>query len=95
MIKKFLKYYFSHSFNYLWTISTLIFIILLCNDAYKKEAAVFYMMALIPFFLLVFNVLTEYNAFKNNAVFSSKKLIIGTFLACLAVLLTIVGIMIF
>lgn len=95
MIKAFLRYYFHYTLNYTWTISSIVAIYVFIWEWFSKSAPIFGMMTLVPFFLLIFNILTEYNRFRGYTAFSDKKLIIYTYLACLAVVLTIVGIMLF
>lgn len=83
---KFIKYYFSQLFNDIWTFTCLLFIILLSSSASIYHSIIFYVLSLIPFLLLAFNVVTEYNTFKNNGV-SSKIMTWLFFGACFLIII--------
>lgn len=63
----FLGYYLSFMLNYIWTLGSLIFMCLaihsgMCNNGH---GIVYFLFAAIPAVLLIYNIVTEYCAFKK------------------------------
>lgn len=90
MIKQFIKYYLSSTFNVGWLLTTLVATTVLCVTGYNREAPIYFMMALVPFFLTLYSLIDEYNVFRSYKFFKGKTLINITVLACVSVILTIV-----
>lgn len=93
MLKQFLKYYLSSTFNWGWLLTTIVATIVLCVTGYNREAPIYFMMALVPFFLSLYSLIDEYNVFRSFKFFKGKTLINITALACASVILTIVILM--
>lgn len=94
-MKNFLQYFISYTNNWLWTLCSLLFIGLLINSAHKYQSVIFYLWASIPFILMVYNFIDEYNAylFKRDGArkVSAKQLAHIAYGSCFLVLLTIVA----
>lgn len=92
--KTFLKYFIHYPINWIWTLGSILFIGLFLTGEHKYEAPIFYFLALIPFLMLAYNVITEYNAFKNNGI-SGKLMAFIFYGACVLDLLILMAILFF
>lgn len=91
--KYFWQYYIRYELNWIWTLGSILFIVLFLHSEKQYNAPVFYLFALIPFFMLIFNVITEYNAFKRNP--KNNKLFMYIFYGACFLIVIIVTIVLF
>jgi|CXWL01.1.fsa_nt_gi hypothetical protein len=109
-MKEFLKYYFKRplrddgngkmwfTLNHTWMFGSILFIGLFLLGWQKYEAPIFLILSLIPFLLLVYNIIDEYNAFlfeKTGArKVSAARLAYIFYGACAFILFTVILIVI-
>lgn len=91
---KFIKYYFSFVINWTWTIASIFFMIKLIYSG-LKGSPLFFVLALIPVILLLFNIQTEYNVYKGIASGNNYRLISKIdFIICYIILAAVIIILI-
>jgi hypothetical protein len=62
--KNFWEYFTGYSLNWLWTLSTAAWFV----DFLHKQVPMFTVLSAIPFLLLIYNFVTEWNAYKKNGI---------------------------
>jgi len=94
----FWQYFIYYPINWSWTLGSLLFIGLFLYGEHKYQAPIFYFMALIPFLMLVYNLIDEYNAYlyKKNGVrnIGAKRLMYIFYGASLVILLLLIAVLI-
>ncbi len=89
--KNFLQYYAYFISNWIWTIGSVVFICLFINSGLQSKGSglIFYLLSLIPYLLLVFNVITEYMTYAKTDI--TRKMISSlTFFHCILIVSIVV-----
>lgn len=109
-MKEFFKYYFDRpirddghgkmwfTLNYTWLFGSLLFIGLFLRGALKYNAPIFYFLALIPFMMMIYNFIDEYQSFKllktGSRSITAQRLMYIFYGICALILFALISILI-
>lgn len=96
--KTFWRYFIYYPINFTWTLGSILFIGIALYLKQKYEAPIFYFISLIPFLLLVYNLLDEYEAFQwymtGSRSITAKRMMFTFYGLCGLIMAALMGILI-
>ena len=91
--KDFMRYFISYSINWTWTLGSILFIVLFCMGGLKYSSPALWVLSVIPYTMLIYNLVTEYQAYTLKIMddkWLSKAMGLIFYGACFFVLIAVI-----